>query len=248
MEDCTVYRDFQQNTRCWEIARMGMPTTSRFSTVLAKGVGKKESLTRDRYLLDLIAELWWLEPIPDQYRNAYMAAGIAMQPEALEAYQAMHGSLQLDAVAFVRHDRFLSGCSPDGLVGDDGGVEVKTLIRPLMVKLLLDPGVPPEHVAQIQGSMWITGRKWWDLFFYCPGSRPYCVRVDRDDSYISDLQRSVKIFNDELAAKVERLTGETVVTRRRMLDQRLAEQMEEECETESGDGLQHAPEDSSVEA
>ena len=227
MSEITIYREFPQNTSYWRMCRMGMPTASRFATVMS-AKGSTERKTRDRYMDELVGEIYTGNPY-EGYRNTFMDAGHMMEEEARIAYLAGHGCENMDHdVAFVRNNHFHTGCSPDALIGDDGGVEIKTLISPLMVRLLLNPRVTPEHMPQIQGLMWVTGRKWWDLFVYCPGFRPHHARVDRDDGYIQDLAHEVQLFNEELEAKVVKLTGETLASRRRLLDRRLAELMEED--------------------
>lgn len=237
----TFYREFQQNTPLWHMARMGMATASSFKTVMARGRGAQESKTRERYMLNLADELVRVQPCLG-YRNQYMEDGIEMQADAMVAYLAYAPvtDVQHD-VAFIRNHSLLAGCSPDALVGKHGGVEIKTLIGPLMAKLLLNPDVPPEHLPQIQGSMLITERQWWDLFIYCPGYPPFLRRIDRDEQACSEILRELRSFNLELESMVKHLTGETLLTRRKILDQRLQECIEEEREAKIGnDCLSHA--------
>ena len=67
--------------------------------------------------------------------------------------------------------------------------------------------LPSEHVAQVQGSLWVTGRQWWDFVSYSPGLPPLITRVERDEPYIATLAKAVDAFNEELDALVASVRG-----------------------------------------
>ena len=191
--------DFEQGTIEWFEARRGIATASRFSDLLAKGEGKM----RRRYMLDLAAEII-TGRIAESYTNGFMERGHEQEDEARKMY-ALLTEAEPMKVGFVRNGNV--GASPDSLLGEDGGLEIKTAMGAIQIDRL-DKGVfPAEHRAQVQGSMWVTGRSWWDFVSYCPGLPLLALRVERDDAYIANLAAEVESFNADVATMVERIKG-----------------------------------------
>lgn len=194
----------EQGTPEWFAARMGMPTASEFKTVKAKGRGGGASATRTTYMRKLAGEILTGEPM-ESFSNAHMERGKAMEAEALTAYELVRG-VDVEAVGFIRNEAVGAGCSPDGLVGQLGGVEIKTKLPHLLIECFeRGDECPPEHLAQVQGAMWLTGRAWWDFVAYWPKLPTFIVRVERDDDYIQMLREEVGQFNRELASMVEKM-------------------------------------------
>lgn len=193
--------DCEQGSPEWFSARAGIPTASEFHTVMAKGKGGGESLTRKTYLLKLAGEIITGEPM-ESFTNAHMERGKAMEDEARDLYSFMTDSDPL-RVGFVTNGK--AGASPDSLIGDRGGLEIKTKLPHLLIDLLLKGEMPPEHKAQVQGCMWIAEREWWDFAAYWPKLPLFTKRIIRDDTYIRTIADAVDQFNDELDATVERL-------------------------------------------
>jgi len=190
----------EQGTPEWFSARVGIPTASRFSDILAKGEGK----TRGRYLRDLAAEIIRGTPEEETYTNAHMERGKAQEDEARRLYAFMADADPVQ-VGFIRDGR--KGCSPDSLIGDDGGLEIKTALGHIQIERLQRGTLPSEHVAQVQGSLWVAGRQWWDFVSYSPGLPPLITRVERDEPYIATLAKAVDAFNEELDALVASVRG-----------------------------------------
>lgn len=193
--------DCEQGTPEWRTARLGIPTASEFSTVLASGKSGGESKTRKTYMMKLAGEIITGEPM-DSYSNGHMDRGKAMEEEARAFYAFLHDE-PLQRVGFVRNGD--KGCSPDSLIGASGGLEIKTKLAHLMVELLLRDEFPPEHKAQCQGFLWVTERDWIDIECYWPKMPPLIKRARRDEAYIRTLSDGVDAFNEELAQMVERL-------------------------------------------
>jgi len=189
--------DCEQNSEEWLRARMGLPTASAFSDVLAKGEGK----TRRTYMLKLAGEIITGEPM-EGFTNAHTERGHAMEDEARDLYTFQTGA-ELRRVGFIRNE--IAGCSPDSLIGGDGGLEIKTKLPHLLIDVILKDKCPPEHVAQIQGTLWVTGRSYWDIVIYWPGIPLFVKRVFRDDAYIKTLAEEVARFNADLAAVVAQI-------------------------------------------
>ncbi len=199
-----VYREFEQGSDEWYIARAAMPTASQFATVQASGKGGGVSLTRKKYLLTLAGERLTGER-EESWSNVHMERGKLMEAEARELYEFQRDCV-IDRVSFIKHDTDNTGCSPDGLIGEDGLIEIKTALPHIQLERLMDNRLPPEHRAQVQGSLWITGRKWVDFVSYWPKLPMLVVRVERDEEYIASLAEAVAAFNVELDALVKRFS------------------------------------------
>lgn len=174
----------------WFEARRGVVTASRFSDVLAKGHG----ITRRKYLLTLAGEAITGE-VAESYSNGHMERGHVMEAEARDLY-AFAKDVDPQLVGFMRRGR--AGASPDSLVGDDGMVEIKTKLPHLQLDVLDKGKLPSDHVAQVQGQMWISGRAWCDFVSYWPRLPLFCIRIERDEAYIATLEQAVADFVGEL--------------------------------------------------
>jgi hypothetical protein len=187
----------EQNSREWQMARMGIPTASSFSDILAKGEGK----TRRTYLMKLAGEIITGEPM-ENITTMAMERGHAMEAEARDLY-ALETGAGLVRAGFFRNGR--TGCSPDSLIGDHGGLEVKTMAPHLLIDVILKDEFPPVHKAQVQGTLWIMGREWWDLTVYWPGMPRFVKRAYRDEAYIETLAAEVDRFNTDLDSIVAQM-------------------------------------------
>lgn len=185
-----------QGSEEWHRARAGIVTASRFKDILAKGEGKM----RERYLHDLAAEQMrgWIED--EGFSNAHMERGSLMEAEARDLYAYTRGVDPVQ-VGFIRSGR--KGCSPDSLIGDDGGLEIKSALGHIQIARLRRGELPNEHRAQVQGCMWVSGRSWWDFCSYSKDLPPLIIRVERDEEYIAQLAKAVDAFNEELDAIVQ---------------------------------------------
>ena len=191
----------EQGSPEWYAARLGIPTASEFSTILAKGRGDADSKTRRTYMTKLAGEILTGQPM-DSYSNAHMDRGKEMEPEARDLYSFVNDE-PVAQVGFIRNGQ--KGCSPDALVGDKGLLEIKTKLPHLQVDLIVCDSFPPEHKAQSQGQLWVAEREWLDFMAYWPGLPPFEKRTYRNEDYIKTLAEAVDKFNDELAEMVERV-------------------------------------------
>jgi hypothetical protein len=191
--------DVEQGSAEWHAARCGVVTASRLKDVLAEGDGKM----RGKYLRELASERLrgWVE---DGYNNAHMERGHEQEDEARRAFAFEH-VVKPVRVGFIRNGRV--GCSPDSLLGEDGGLEIKTALGHIQIERLKSGKLPSEHKAQVYGSMWITGRQWWSFVSYSPDLPLMHVRVERDEEYIARIAAAVEAFNAELDALVSSLGG-----------------------------------------
>lgn len=192
-----------QGSAEWLQLRCGRATGSEFSSILAKGQG----ITRKKYLRRLVSERLTGKPT-ETYKNDHMLRGNEQEPFARMAYEARTGNM-VQEVAFIPHATLMAGVSPDGLIDLDGGAEIKSVIPTVQLDTILDGTYPSEHKAQIQGSLWITGRTWWDFCSFSPDMpenlRLYIFRVVRDEAYIATLAAEVKTFLSEVDALVAKM-------------------------------------------
>jgi predicted phage-related endonuclease len=186
-----------QGSQEWHEARRGIATASEFHAIMAKGEGK----TRRTYMRKLAGEII-TGAVADSYTNAAMERGKAMEAEARAAYEFAHNR-QVETIGFVRNGR--AGASPDGFI--PGGVlEIKTKFPHLLIECFeRGPILPPEHMAQVQGALWITERDRAEFVAYWPGMPLFWCLVTRDEEYIKALASEVERFNEELDAMVDRV-------------------------------------------
>lgn len=191
----------EQGSLEWHRARAGIPTASMFGTVMAKGRGGGESLTRRTYMLKLAGEIITGE-LSDNYVNEHMERGHAMEGDARDLYTFMTDD-PVTRVGFIRNGN--AGASPDALIGERGILEIKTKLPHLLIGDLLKDEPPSEFMAQCQGGMWIAEREFTDLVVYWPKLPLFAKRVYRNEPHIKKLSAAVDKFNAELAEVVEKV-------------------------------------------
>lgn len=180
----------EQGSEEWFESRRGIPTASMFATVMAKGQGK----TRTKYLYQLAGEILTGQPM-DTFSNAHMEHGKEVEAEARAAYELLN-DVEVQEVGFIRNGR--KGASPDGLIGETGGLELKRKLPHLLIEIHKADAMPTEYRAQVQGGMWVAERDWWDFGAYYPGLPMFTKRVYRDEKYIANLAIEVSSFLDDL--------------------------------------------------
>lgn len=191
--------DVEQGDPAWFAARVGLPTASKFATVMARGKDGGNSVTRTAYLRQLAGEILTGEPAPEGYSNGFMERGKELEDEARQLFAFLRDA-EPQRVGFIKNGRM--GCSPDSLIDDDSGLEIKVAIPAVQIERLQRGDLPPEHKAQVHGSMLVTGRPTWNFVSYCPKLPPLIVNVQADLGYIAQLAKAIEVFNQELDALV----------------------------------------------
>lgn len=198
----------EQRTHAWLMARVGMVTASRFKDVLARLKSGAPAQARKDYLVEVVCERLTGEPT-QRFVNSAMQWGTEMEPHAREAYVKRTGR-QVDEVGFIRHPELAAGVSPDGIVELEGLIEIKCPSTANHLDTLLN-GMPEQHMAQIQGQLWVTGYPWCDFVSFDPrlprGLDLHVQRVERDQGFIDHLDNEVRRFIDEVDAMVTSLQG-----------------------------------------
>jgi len=200
MSAVVIHTDVIQNSPEWHQLRCGIPTASNFSKILAKGKG----YTRSHYLYAIAAERMSGIPGDGYYTNHHFDRGHEVEPEARQLYEFVSEN-DVQQVGFVTNE--IAGCSPDGIVGDDGLIEIKSGLAHIVAKALAEGKVPSEHTAQVQGALWVTERAWLDFVLYCPNLPIFIKRVERDAKYIDELEREVKAFVRDVDDVVARINA-----------------------------------------
>ncbi len=184
----------------WHAARLGIPTASEFHRLVTP-TGNPSSQAAG-YLHQLVAERL-LGRVVDETAGAWVERGKITEGEAVAYYELQRG-LDTQAVGFVTTDDRQAGCSPDRLIGPDGGLEIKCPSAAVHVGYLLDVE-PKKYWPQIQGALWVTGREWWDFLSYCPELPPALMRFERDEKYIEALAMTVTEFAADVGVAYRRL-------------------------------------------
>lgn len=196
-----------QGSEEWFAARCGHATASRFKDILAK-IKSGEAASRRNYRAQLVAERMTGKPA-ESFSNAAMEWGTAQEPYARMQYEALRGAL-VEETGFIHHQTIeFCGASPDGLVGADGLVEFKCPNTATHIETVLS-GMSPDHMPQVQGQLWITGRQWCDFVSFDPrmpeNLQVFIHRVERDDAYIKALEVAVVEFLSGVADTIKQLT------------------------------------------
>lgn len=197
-----IVSNHEQGTPEWLADRAGIATASSFADVMAT-IKSGEAASRRSYRARLVVERLTGKPVPT-FQSAAMRQGNEREPDARMAYMMRTGAV-VDQVGLCRHDTLEAGSSPDGLIGSDGGLEIKCPELATHLEYIKLKTEPPEYSWQIQGGMWITGRQWWDFASFNPDFPEHLQlvvrRVYRDESAIAKLAAEVAKFMDEVRAE-----------------------------------------------
>ena len=172
----------EQRSEGWFNARRGLPTCSRFGRICTASKGEP-SKQQEGLIDELIAESV-LPPDAGLIKPAYisedMHQGMILEAEARCAYELEYATAPVRQVGFILHDSGLFGGSPDALVGDEGGAEIKCPLGKTHIGYIRAGDLPADYKAQVHGYMLVTGRAWWDFFSYSRHFQPMRLRVERD--------------------------------------------------------------------
>ena len=201
-----ILRNLKQGSDDWLRLRLGIPTTSRFDKIITPS---KMQLSRsaEGYMYELISECVYGEK--GNISNEWTRRGSDMEGEAVTFYEFVQNT-EVERVGFCLTDDKKIGCSPDGLIGEDGGLEIKIPSLAVHLKYLSDGELPVEYRAQVQGALYVTGRKWWDFISYNPSVESLILRVEPDEEFddkFSDLIFEFLRDYDKARARLEEKLG-----------------------------------------
>lgn len=213
-----------QGTEEWHSERAGCITASRMRDLIwtpgqfyksgeKKGKPKPPPLSRQGYIDQIVAELL-TGCAKDSVTAKTLEYGKEMEPEAVARYEEQTGRI-VEQCGFVRHPEYnFIGASPDILIDHDGGGEVKCPMSIVVHATTLRAGLPDEHIEQIQGALWVTGRMYWDFISYNPkfprGLDLYVQRVHRDPQKITQMKDCALSAWAEVQKIIHRLNTRTL--------------------------------------
>lgn len=193
-----------QRTPEWYAARLGKVTASRISDVTAT-IKTGEATSRRNYRAEKVLERISGIPQENTYVNGAMAYGIEKEAQARAAY-CFDANVDVEEWGFINHpDINEAGASPDGLVGEDGLVEIKCPEASGYLSALLGQDIDKKYIQQMQWQMACTGRQWCDYVVYREGLDLVRRRVMRDDKTIAELEAEVRTFLAEVEDTLETL-------------------------------------------
>jgi hypothetical protein len=203
-----IVLDFEQGSDGWIAARLGLPTASQFHRVLTPRT-MKLSASAEPYAHELLAEEMLNHPI-DEQESMFMTRGSELERDAVRFYEFTQDTAT-QRVGFILRDDGRVGCSPDRFVGNDGGLEIKCYNAANHVGAMLHAEEEKAR-CQIQGALWITGRRWWDRLSYNPELPCVITRSVRDEEFISKLAAAVNQFIEYLSECRAKLIREGFMT------------------------------------
>ena len=208
MTRLTIHRGGQQDDD-WRHLRLGCATGSGFADVLSTGRGGQESTGRRNYRVRLALEIITGEPEHDGFTSFAIKQGIEREPIARARFESETGHL-VEEVSFIKLNHMPVGCSPDGLIDDDAGLEIKCPTKAIHLQYLSLTDQPPdEYRAQVQGCMFVTGRSHWHFVSFNPDFPPelqmHHIVVQRDDLYIKRLEDELWRFTADVKATVKEI-------------------------------------------
>jgi putative phage-type endonuclease len=199
--------DVEQGTPEWFKQRCGKATASRISDIVAK-TKTGYSTSRTNYMAQLVVERM-TNQVAESYTNAAMEHGIENEPFARAAYEAKTGNM-VDQVGAIDHPRIpLSAASPDGLISDDGCLEIKCPNTATHIDTILGDEPAKKYYDQMQWQMACTNRSWCDFVSFDPRMpehlQLFVKRIERNDDYVEQLEKEVVQFLIEVEDKVKKL-------------------------------------------
>lgn len=195
-----IFDELIQGTDEWKALRCGIPSASNFDQIITtKG---EPSKSRTKYLYKLAGERI-TGTSEETFQSAAMLRGTEMEAEARAFYEIVKDT-EVKQIGFCLADGY--GCSPDGLIGEDGGLEIKVPNVATHVGYLLDGKLPTDYFCQVQGSLLVTQRKWWDFMSYAsPLMKPLIIRVMPDKEFHKKLEVELRTFCIDLEEIIKKI-------------------------------------------
>lgn len=198
--------DCKQSSKEWHALRLGRPTASEFDALVTPEFKVRTGQMPRTYLYEKLCErLLGYSPKAD-FTSFDMGQGVILESEARPYYEFTY-DVKVATPGFCTTDDGQIGCSPDGLIGEDGGIEIKCPQPAMHLRYLLEGTVPKEYLAQIHGSMLVTGRPWWIFMSYSRQFPALVLRVERDNTIQATLHNALDDFLEEFDTKLARVTA-----------------------------------------
>lgn len=209
-----IIHEAAQGTPEWKAARCGVITASMFREARTKLKNGDFSAAAKKYAFRLACERISGELLDEQQFETWaMRRGHELEPEARMAHESKKGIL-VEQAGFITTEDKLFGASVDGLIDDHGISEYKCFVSPASLMPILLDGDISDCIDQVQGGLWITGRKWADFVLYCPalkniGRDLEIISVVRDEKHIEKMEADLLEFNDLVCGYMHKLRSKT---------------------------------------
>lgn len=200
-----IVTDIEQGTPEWLALRLGIATASELDCLLVSGKHPTGfGVAAFTYMDQLIGERITEEAAELPFQTKATIRGHEQEGVALSLYEARE-EVKVQKVGIILNRGI--GYSPDGLIGTDGLIEIKTKLPKFQVGVILSGEVPKEHVAQCQGGLWASDREWIDFISYWPGMPLFVKRMHRDEAMIRKIAERVKLFYEILDERMNKVLG-----------------------------------------
>lgn len=193
----------EQNSLEWLAARAGVITASEMDNILTPEFKLRVGEMKRSYMCRKLAEKWLGNPIAG-FMSMDMDLGKILEAECLPLLE-LEQNIEIQRVGLLLSDDGKIGCSPDGLIGDDGGVEAKCPRAETQTKYLLDGTVPKDYIVQVNAALYITGRAWWYFVSYHRRMPLVLIKVERDEKIMSSIGEALELFLAQFDAGWKRL-------------------------------------------
>jgi len=194
-----------QGSESWLAERAGKVSASNFDKIITTKGAKTTGLTRTAYLRQLAAERISSEP-EESFKNGWMERGSFLEEFARLRFEECTGSFVAQVGMIYLDERKTISCSPDGLIGDNQGLELKAPKGSTHIGYLEDGKLPTAYIQQVQGSLMVSGRDAWHFMSYHPAIKEFMILVERDEPYIAIMRELVEEFDAEVEALVRKLS------------------------------------------
>jgi len=205
------YPHVSQGSEEWFELRRGIVTASEFTNIITPTWKPRTGETRNTYLHRKLTEKA-IGLTADEAHSVAIEHGQLLEPDARAWFEMQH-DCDVQKVGFCTTDDGRIGCSPDGLIGEDGGIEIKCPQPHTHSKYLLAGEVPPQYLPQVHGSMLVTGRAYWYFLSYSRFFDPLLIRVERDEqiqqTLATELDQFLKEFDHAWSQLAKRITPVT---------------------------------------
>lgn len=194
-----TFADVPQREAEWFRLRIGKVTASEADSILTPEFKERTGEGVKTYICKKLAEKWQGHPLPG-FTSFSTEQGNIKEDEAIPWFRMEYEQHNVHFAGFVETDNGLAGCSPDALIGEYGGLEIKCPEAPNHVRYLIDGILPKDYAAQVHFSMYVTGRPWWIFLSYRRGFPAFVLTVKRDEAICAKIHAAVLGFHSRLDA------------------------------------------------
>jgi putative phage-type endonuclease len=195
-----IYESVVQGSDEWKYLRLGKFTASTIPDLFSKPTTATYQNAINKVVFEKITG-----ELPESFSNEWMQRGVELEPEAREIYEITTFN-KVEVVGFVEKSEWL-GCSPDGLIGKDGMVQIKCPKYSTIVSYYLDKKIPKDYEIQMQAEMWVADRKWSDFMAYHPKLKPLIIRTKRNTDLINEISAKVEEAIQEVDKRIKIIGG-----------------------------------------